>query len=76
MFQMIREVLLSLHSTQGPETLQAYTDFDVLAPSWGRSDELHYFRKSCCLSDMLNYSKEPLIIQRNRKFNVLVVSFT
>ena len=58
----------------GNSVQTAYTDFDVIAPSWGRSDGLHYFRKSCCLSDMLNYSKEPLIIQRNRKFNVLVVT--
>ena len=46
-------------SGPGNSVQTAYTDFDVIAPSWGRSDGLHYFRKSCCLSDMLNYSKEP-----------------
>ena len=44
----------------GNSVQTAYTDFDVIAPSWGRSDGLHYFRKSCCLSDiMLNYSENP-----------------
>ena len=46
-------------SGPGNSVQTAYTDFDVKAPSWGRSDELHYFRKSCCLFHMLNYSKEP-----------------
>ena len=43
----------------GNSVQTAYTDFDCKAPSWGRSDELHYFRKSCCLFDMLNYSEDP-----------------
>ena len=46
-------------SGPGNSVQTAYTDFDCKAPSWGRSDELHYFRKSCCLFDMLNYSKDP-----------------
>ena len=40
---------------QGPETLyrRPIQILIAIAPSWGRSDELHYFRKSCCLFDML-----------------------
>ena len=46
---------------QGSETLyrRPIQILIAIAPSWGRSDALHYFRKSCCLFDMLNYSKEP-----------------
>ena len=46
---------------QGPETLyrRPIQILMSIAPSWGRSDALHFFRKSCCLSDMLNYSWEP-----------------
>ena len=54
----------------GPETLYRWPTQILMpiAPSCGRSDELHFFRKSCCLSPIC------LIIHDNREFNVLVVT--
>ena len=55
------EQIICCKFSQGPETLyrRPIQILMSIAPSWGRGDALHFFRKSCCLSDMLNYSWEP-----------------